>query len=432
MPYFMTRTAALTAVSLAACGTHASIERADGSRPSADGSSEAGEGSVDRNDAAADSAGIGDAQSPPDDGPAPDRAGAQCERQSVPPSTLECTGLYSDIASKTLAPGVQFYQPAVPLWSDNAQKMRWIQLPPGTQIDASNPNEWLFPVGTKVWKEFSKDGKRVETRLFQKLDSGPPPYWVHATYAWNADESAAITSGGGNIALASDGGMYHIPTFDECDKCHKGRTDRILGFEQVSLGLQGAQGLTLAELVRVGLIAPAPQQVLLTIGDDGTGAAAPALAWVHVNCGVSCHNGNSNATAYGAGMRARLDPSLLDGRPVTVADFDSLATTLGAPATTPAWVRPIHWNRIVPGDSRHSLLVQLIANRGTNNPVGGQMPPIASAIVDNDDVANVAAWIDKMPSTAGMDAGSDGGVDAAMGTSADAGADASVADAGAD
>jgi hypothetical protein len=432
MPCSMSRTAALTAVLLTACGTHGATDRADGSRPSADGSYEAGEGSGDRGDAAADSGGVGDVATPLDDGPAPDRPGTQCANQSVPPSTLECTGLYADIASKTLAPGVQFYQPAVPLWSDNAQKMRWIQLPPGTQIDASNPNEWLFPVGTKVWKEFSKDGKRIETRLFQKLDRGPPPYWVHATYAWNADESIAVTSGGGNIALDSDGGIYHIPTFDECDKCHKGRTDRILGFEQVSLGLQGAQGLTLAELVRVGIIAPLPQQVQLSIGDDGTGAAAPALAWIHVNCGVSCHNGNSNASAYGAGMRVRLDPTLLDGRPPTAADFDSLTTTLGAAATTPAWIQPIHWNRIVPGDSRHSLLVQLIANRGKNNPVGGQMPPIASAIVDNDDVANVVAWIDKMPSTAGMDAGSDGGVDAAMGTSADAAADASVADAGAD
>jgi hypothetical protein len=338
----------------------------------------------------------------------------------VPPSTLACTGLFSDVASKTLAPGVQFYQPAVLLWSDNAEKKRWIQLPPGTQIDASDPNEWIFPIGTKVWKEFSRGGKRVETRLFQKIDSGPPPYWVHATYAWNADESAAITSGGGDIALDSDGGSYHIPTFAECDKCHNGRTDHILGFEQVALGLQGALGLTLSELVRGGLIAPAPQQTQVAIGDDGTGVAAPALAWLHINCGVSCHNGNSNAACYGAGMRLRLDAALLDGRPLTMSAFDSLKTTTGVGATTPGWIQPIHWTRIVPGDSSHSLLVQLISNRGTNNAVGGQMPPIASTIVDTVDVAKVVEWIDKMPSAPTTDAGSDGGLDATVGTSPEA------------
>ena len=344
-----------------------------------------------------------------------DSANPECAGAGVPPSTLACTGLYSDIASKTLAPGVQFYQPGVVLWSDNAQKSRWIQLPAGTHIDASNPNESTFPIGTKVWKEFSKNGKRVETRLFQKVDRGPPPYWVHATYAWNADESDAVASNGGDITLDGDGGAYHIPTFGECEKCHNGRTDHILGFEQVALGLEGAQGLTLTELVKNGLINPAPVQTQLSIGDDGTGVAAPAVGWLHINCGVCCHNGNSTATAYGVGMRLRLDAALVDGRPLTVADFNPLRTTLGVPATTPGWIQPIQWTRIVPGDPSHSLLVQLISNRGMNNPVGGQMPPIASVLVDTTDVAKVVDWVSKMPAAPTLDGGSDGGLDGGSG-----------------
>jgi hypothetical protein len=339
-----------------------------------------------------DGSAVGDATVPGEAGPS-----AECAGESVPPSTLSCTGLYADIVSKTLASGVRPYQPAVPLWSDNAQKARWIQLPPGTQIDASNPSEWTFPVGTKVWKEFSKNGKRVETRLFQKVDSGPPSYWVHATYAWNADESAAITSGGGDFALEGDGGTYHIPTFAECEECHNGRTDHILGFEQISLGLDGAQGLTLAELTSEGLLAPPPAQTKLVIGDDGTGAAAPALAWLHINCGVTCHNANSTATAFGVGMRLRLDPALLDGRQVTSA-FDPLMTTIDVPAVSPGWIQPVQWTRIVAGNPGQSLLVQLISNRGTSNPVRGQMPPIATSIVDVVDVANVVDWVGKMPS----------------------------------
>jgi hypothetical protein len=324
---------------------------------------------------------------------------AECAGAAVPPMSIECTGLYTDVVAKTLSPGVRPYAPAVPLWSDGAEKERWIYLPPGSQIDASDPNEWVFPVGTKAWKQFSRDGKRVETRLWQKVQAG---YWVRTTYAWNADETTATISSGGDMPWGTDGGIYHIPTPDECDQCHRGRNDHLLGFEQVSLGLSGATGLTLPELVKETLIAPAPASTSLTIGDDGTGVAAAPLAWLHINCGASCHNGNSNSTAYGSGMRLRLDPTMLDGR--SSADFDARATTLNLLATTPTWNGQ---TRIVPGDPTHSLLVKLITNRGTDNPVANQMPPIASNVVDAVDTQTVIAWISKMPGAPIVDAGPD-------------------------
>ncbi len=89
---------------------------------------------------------------------------ALCDADTqVPPAHLVCTGLYADLKNKLIAPGIEGYAPAVSLWSDGAEKQRWISLPPGELIDNSDPNEWSFPVGTKVWKEFSKAGQRVET-----------------------------------------------------------------------------------------------------------------------------------------------------------------------------------------------------------------------------------------------------------------------------
>jgi hypothetical protein len=306
-----------------------------------------------------------------------------CPGVADPPPTLECTGLYTNVAAKQVSDAVHSYAPAVPLWSDGAQKSRWVYLPPHTTIDTTTPNEWVFPVGTRLWKEFSVGGKRIETRLFKKVEA---TFWVYATYAWNADESATSRSSGGDVVL-SDGSPYHVPTPSECDDCHRGRSERILGFEQSLLGLPGAPGVTLAQLAASGRLSPVPADMNLEIGDDGTMLAGPALGWLHVNCGVTCHNANANSMAYAAGMDLRLDPTLLDGR--SSASFASIRTTVGVPAKTPSWSGS---TRIVPGDPANSLLVGLISHRGQ----GMQMPPIATRLVDQADVANVSAWVKSM------------------------------------
>ena len=56
------------------------------------------------------------------------------------------------------------------------------------------------------------------------------------------------------------------------------------------------------------------------------------------------------------------------------------------------------------------------------------MPPIASSLVDTNDVAKVVDWIGSMPSAPMLDAGPDGGADpnAEAGTDVDAGTDAAT------
>jgi len=361
----------------------------------------------------------------PDAGPdvadaAPDVADASadpCADAGVPSSTLECAGLYSDFASKTLARSALAFAPAVPLWSDGAGKDRWIELPAGAKIDATNPNEWVFPVGTKLFKQFTYGGRRVETRLFQKVTA---TYWVHAAYAWNAAETSTRLSFGESVPVDSDGGTWVIPTPSDCDSCHRGRNDRVLGFEEVNMGLPAATGLTLTELVAQGLIAPAPARTNLQIG-DGSGLDSAALGWLHVNCGVTCHNGNENAQGFGAKMLLRLDPARLDGsRPDPT--WDPLRTTLGVACISGSVVgKP----RIAPGDPAASVLVQLTGQRGVL-----QMPPLATRVVDLANVAVLSAWIGQMGVDAGMDAdaSADASADADADGDADAGADADAAE----
>ena len=92
------------------------------------------------------------------------------------------------------------FEPTYWLWSDGADKRRWFRLPPGTQIDTTGMDHWVFPIGTKLWKEFSLGGVLLETRLIERYGDGPEDYWMGA-FVWNADQTDAV--------LAPDGQTGH-------------------------------------------------------------------------------------------------------------------------------------------------------------------------------------------------------------------------------
>ena len=73
----------------------------------------------------------------------------------VPPPDLRDTGLYADVETLQIDARHLAFAPQYPLWTDGATKRRWISLPPGSAIDASDPDAWVFPAGTRLWKEFS-------------------------------------------------------------------------------------------------------------------------------------------------------------------------------------------------------------------------------------------------------------------------------------
>lgn len=373
---------AALALLAAACDSAATTAVDSGSPSGNRGEPDAGP----RIDAGTQDAALADANVPePDaaeeeDPPLPEH----CATATTPPATLDCIGLYTDVATKAVSRRARAFAPAVALWSDGSDKQRWVSLPDGVVIDGTDPSEWVFPIGTKFFKEFSRDGRRIETRMWHKVDTN---FWVNAAYAWDEAETMAERSAGGDITLP-DGSSYHIPTISECEECHRGRTERILGFGSVMLGLAGATGVTLADLADEGLLDPAPERTSLTIGDDGSGVAPEALGWLHANCGLTCHNGNSRAVGYPSGLRLRLDPAELDGRAPDA--FESYATTVGVPVTTANWRGN---TRIVPGNPEQSLLYRLITTRGR----GMQMPPDASDEVDTVNAALVGEWIAQMP-----------------------------------
>ncbi|HEV6967276.1 hypothetical protein [Roseateles sp.] len=189
------------------------------------------------------------------------------------PERLSQTGL-SDAAA------VRAFEPRFPLWSDGAAKRRWIALPPGTAVDASRPDAWRFPVGTRLWKEFSVDGRPVETRHYVL---GADGRWEFASYVWEGGDAVRAPARGQTLILPG-GKAYAIPSTGDCMACHAGARSPVLGFAALQLGP------AVPALVREGLLknAPAAWAGQAPDFDAPDPAERAARGYLHGNCG-QCH-----------------------------------------------------------------------------------------------------------------------------------------------
>ena len=316
------------------------------------------------------------------------------------PRELHQTGLYARAGALELAEGVRSFSPQYPLWSDGAAKRRWIALPAGAAIDASRPSAWEFPVGTRLWKEFSADGRRIETRLLERLADGS---WRFASYAWDASGMRATLAPAEGLQVMLDGARSHtIPAQADCLACHEGAASPVLGFSALQLSpdrdplaphaeAQPTDALDLAALIEEQRLTGLPQA--LVDAAPRIIAASPeeraALGYLHGNC-AHCHA--HPAEAPGA------VPVALD------LAFDVSAPEAHAPqvrglAAQLARYRPSHTAApavLVPGDAGASVLVQRLRSRAPHV----QMPPLGTAVPDTAALALIERWIDAMPDLA--------------------------------
>lgn len=318
-----------------------------------------------------------------DDAKTVDRSATSCLGSvDEAPSDLACTGLYADFGAKMLAPSARPYAPAVSFWSDGFEKERYLFLPDGAAIDATKIDDWRFPVGTKAWKEIRHGQRRIETRFFWKVKQDR---WLQAAYVWSDDGLRATRAEGTEVVV--DGKPYHVPKTTECNDCHRSRSEKILGFEALSLSQPGALGVTLAVLAAENRISPAPVRTVVTLPD-------PALGILHVNCGITCHNASATATAFSTGLRLRLGFDEVLTKPLE--KWEAITSSVDVDATSPGWAGAV---RIKPGAPEESLILDVMKLRGE-----GQMPPIATSVVDTHAIGVVEAWVRAMPSTPAADA----------------------------
>ncbi|WP_437959111.1 hypothetical protein WME76_05350 [Sorangium sp. So ce119] len=337
--------------------------------------------------------GAGPAEAPPELPP--------CKDGDTDPHDLRCTGLYSDFGARTLAEGVREFKPAFELWSDGAEKTRWIYLPPGSTIDVSRMNDWSFPVGTRLWKEFrvpvAGAVRRIETRLLWKTAEDR---WTRATYAWSEDGARALQVKAGVPQVPGTDG-YAIPAQVDCIRCHAGKTDNPLGFEAIQLAAPEASGLTYAELVQRGLLSTTsggalPDPAALDV--PGSATERRALGLLHANCGVSCHHPLGVATHFE--MRLDIDAA---GRVGDARGTRVYQTAINQPSKVrpPGAPPEARYYRIRPLDPDRSTLLRAMSRRDAPGAPPEQMPPIATRRVDEAGVAAIRAWIEAMTPAAG-------------------------------
>ena len=315
---------------------------------------------------------------------------------STLPATLRDTGLYAPGSAGVLGEGVVAFSPQYPLWSDGAEKRRWLSLPSGSFIDASQPDAWEFPRGTKLWKEFSHEGRPIETRFIERQRDGS---WRFATYVWSeTGDQAALAPAGGIPALAvpgAPGGRYAVPSRTDCLACHGSTSVPVLGVSALQLSpdrdplAPGGRSRRAGEADLRGLAAGGWLRGLpaaLLENPPRIAAATPveraALGYLHANCG-HCHNNTESRVA----RRLTLDQRAADAaaaREQALRSAINAASRYRPPGADSAALV------VTPGSPEHSVLAVRMQSRDPRV----QMPPLGTSIPDREGLALIKRWID--------------------------------------
>lgn len=346
-------------------------------------------------DASADGTSAVDAEVPDVETNAPREA--QVPRPS-PLATLSATGLFTGVnpdGTLRLSTGVMPFEPKYALWSDGAQKTRWVYLPPGNKIDTSDPNHWSFPVGTKFWKEFVVAGKRVETRLIEHFGPGPDDY-LYAAYWWKSGD-AGFTGDAGfatdaeladpyvGVPLAN-GTNHDIPKQEHCTTCHDPLKEHVLGFGALELN-HSLPGVTITTLTQGGWLSqPLPTNLDFPGPDART---RDALGYLHANCG-NCHNPTPGVYMI---PEPRMDLRVLIGQTLDQTGASRTAVNVFLTKFNHPTAPSIIY-RIAGGDTVRSGVSFRMGELGAMD----RMPPIATKVVDTQGLATVNAWIATLPS----------------------------------
>ncbi len=320
------------------------------------------------------------------------------------PTRLSQTGLFTSVKDHQPDPALIPYSVNAPLWSDGTEKERFLALPGTGQIELTANRGWKLFDGAVLVKTFSLDleagnpasRRRIETRLLTRQEG----QWYGYSYIWNdAQTDAELVEAAGRDHLYTiqdaqqpDGSRkqtWHYPSRTECMVCHSRAAEWVLGLTTLQMNKEHNYGKVtdnqLRTLEHIGLfkepLKKRPEQLsrLVNPYDASANLDARARSYLHANC-AQCHvdAGGGNAAIELEFTTARNRMRLFGVRP--------LHDTYGIADA----------QLIAPGQPERSILYQRVARRGA-----GQMPPLATAEVDQQAVQLLHDWIKQLPADTG-------------------------------
>jgi glucose/arabinose dehydrogenase len=403
------------------------------------------------------------------------------------PRRLSETGLFASVKGHKVQPGLIPYDVNAPLWSDGADKERYLALPGDSQIDFGTSRGWNFADGAVLVKSFSLNREEgnpatrryIETRLLTRQGG----QWAGYSYLWNDEQTDAelVATEGKDVTYevrdpkaprGARAQTWHYPSRTECMVCHSRAANWVLGLTEMQMnrlhGYHGVAANQLRTLEHLGVFrvnytehvgeikreAGAPVQFLdraWRLPLEGAARLLPkevpsvrgaldhvsrplwepvsevrkelfqpldrleqflrdephystrlprrpetyrrlvdpydrtqdldarARSWLHANCS-QCH-----VEAGGGNAMMELEFNMPREK-MRVVDVKPLHHTFDIPGA----------KLIAPGHPEKSVLLHRIALRGP-----GQMPPLASSVVDREAVELLREWIAKMPADYG-------------------------------
>ncbi len=296
------------------------------------------------------------------------------------PQRLSQTGCVDPADPKNPAVGTIPYHINSPLWSDGAEKKRWMAVPEDAQVVAQVDGDFEFPVGTVLVKSFAFDDAPVETRLLVRHRDGG---WAGYSYEWLEDGSDAVLLQTGKAKTLPNGLTWTFPSRTQCLICHT-QVARSLGPELAQLNRTfvypstGRTANQLDTLQQIGVLVdpasrPADQLPVLAAANESDRTVEDrARSYLHSNCS-GCHRPEGPTQA------------LMDLRffvPTDQMSVCNVAPELGN-------LEIDHAALIVSGSLERSILYQRMSRRDGEY----QMPPLGTSIVDTDALQVLQNWI---------------------------------------
>jgi len=306
------------------------------------------------------------------------------------------TGRMADLRPAT---SVIPYEINMTLFSNYAEKLRFIKMPGGTQATYVAEGALEFPIGTVIIKNFYYEndfrkpggGRTIlETRLLVHEELG----WVAYPYVWNTEQSEAFYDPAGDIRKISyinKSGKridadYIIPNKNQCKGCHL-RNGKMMPVGPAARQLNRDYPYTTGTQNQLiywqqhDLLKNLPEidkvEKFATLDDASQSVQSRARAYLDVNCGT-CHHPQGPANASGLFLNYEQDPTIEMG-----IMKSPVAAGRGAGKNS---------FDIVPGKPHKSIL----SFRMQTNDPGIAMPELGREQVHKEGVKLIKEWISGM------------------------------------